>query len=530
LYVGKNFVAECSPRYLFEATKEFFDVEEVLPKPSHFWDGDGSDAGVVNHGHLRDLVATPTDQPLLFFGTERPDTSVLDTIQRVADIVSSTLGIFDPDQADFRHGPGAVSDLSRGDYKYNFPNWGPRLEALFPYDRYGTTSLGLMEFDGTTGYDVDFVEPASDLLAVPKTMKGPRLIAKEPTCHQWVQQAVRDFLYRSSSRNRYTRWSLNFDTQEANRSAASLASVLGTDATMDLKSASDRISCALVERLFRRNPGLLGAFAACRTRYLRNTLDKKHGGLWKLHKFSTQGSALTFPVQSLVFFMITVGVGVHLTGRFRVENIEDCAGRVRIFGDDIVLPVEWEPMVEEIFHLLGLRVNHTKTHTEGNFRESCGMDAWMGYDVSPPHVLSDPVETDARSLASWLAVTNNFFVKGFWHAAAWLDSRVPTRILRKIPVVSPASGWFGLRSFSGGGIQKSFKTRWNSSLHRTEHRVLGLFAKSRVSRTDQAANLLQYFTEAPPPYIKYESGVVVAGVPVKRDIWVPSELIWPERV
>ncbi|DAD51872.1 RNA-directed RNA polymerase [ssRNA phage Gerhypos.1_26] len=521
LYVGKNYESECAPRYLYEAVKEFFDVEEDLPPPSSLWDGDGSNDIICSHVHLRDLVGDSSCQPLLFFGTGATDSSMLDTIQRTADIVSSSFGILNTEEMKFRHGPGAVSDLSRGEYKYSFPNWPPRLEALFPYDMAGSTSLEIGYTDAHVGAGPGSYEPASVLIDVPKTMKGPRLIAKEPTAHQWIQQGVSDFLRQRVQRS-YVGISIDFNSQEPSRDAALRASIDNDTITMDLKSASDRLSCAVVERLFRRNPTVLSAMIACRTRYIRNTIDKKSMGLLKLRKFSTQGSALTFPVQSICFYMFCVGVGKHLHPTWSMERL---SRQVRIFGDDIIIPKSWEPLVTLSLETMFLRVNQTKTHRNGNFRESCGMDAWRGHDVTPPHILSMPIESEPRSIASCIAVTNNLFLKGFWHAAAWLESRVPQKILKRIPVVARSSGVFGLQSFSGGGIRKGFKTRWNESLQRDETRVLSVIAKSRVMSTGAATNLLQYFTEEPPPYIKYESGCVVAGVPVIRDLWVPSAIL-----
>ncbi len=514
LYVAKNYRAECAPRYLFEATKEFFDVESSLPPASPLWDGDGSDADLSHSRDLRDMVGTVSNEPL--FHSELGLVPVLDSVQRSADRISRVFSGFDPGLLDFRHGPGAVSDLQRGEYKYTFPNWAPRLEYNFPYDLAASTSLEVGGIDPVLGYGWDSYEPHSVLKAVPKTMKGPRLIAKEATCQQWVQQGIRNYLYQAVAKSWIGR-SINFFDQRPSQKMALQGSKDGYMCTMDLKSASDRISCSLVERVFRSSPGLLSAMIASRTRFLIQDLDKEIPRVFKLKKFSTQGSALTFPIQSIVFFMICVGVGRHLHPTWSHEQ----AGRqVRIFGDDLIFPSAWKPLVERVLESLHLRVNQTKTHATGRFRESCGMDAFEGYDVSPPHVLSTPVESDPASISSALAVSNNFFTKGFWHAASFIERSMTKGILLRMPIVTMSNGLFALRSFSGSRLPKISKSRWNVDLQRDEVQVLSIVAKPRRIRTDTVSNLLQYFTEEPPPWINYESGVVEAGVPGFRNAWV----------
>ena len=519
LYAGVDVKAECAPRYLYEATKEFYDVEQQLPPPSPSWDGDGSDFGESNQRHLRDMVGLVQNEPL--FHKDEGLLPVLDSVQRLSDRICRVFSGFDPGQLDFRHGPGVVSDVRKGEYKYAFPNWPPRLEYYFPYDLCGSTSLEIGGIDTSVGYGWDSHEPHSVLRAVPKTMKGPRLIAKEPVSHQWIQQGIMRYLYTAVAKS-WIGQCIVFNDQNPSREMALQASKTGKHATIDLKSASDRISCSLVERVFRSAPILLGSMAACRTRFIDCSIDSAIPSLVKLRKFSTQGSALTFPVQSLVFLAICLGVGSYLHPRRDVFGANGLCRQVRIYGDDLIVPVEWEPLVREVLTSLHLRVNLTKTHTGGNFRESCGMDAFRGHDVTPAHVLSRPVESDPASIASHIAVSNNFYVKGWWRVMEWLDRSTPGSLLKRIPLVSMDSGMFGRKTSMGYKVHSSVKERWNENLHRWELKLLSVNAKSTTVRQDTAACLLQYFTEEPPPYIDYESGVAVAGVPVFRAAWVPK--------
>lgn len=513
LYVGKNLEWECAPRYLFEATEEFYRVEADLPIPSSFWEEDldwDSNRDIISFG---DILGSAPNGDLYPSGNEslRP---VLDSIQRSCDRVSGIIGFYEPDDNQFRHGPGAVSDASGGSYKYDFPNWPPRLEAVFPFFRYGSTITGFMDRLQPSGLDLVSHEPRSKLIAVPKTQKGPRLIASEPTAHQWCQQSIGGFLQSRVARSCLS-LSLDFFSQDPSRRLARASSLDGSYSTIDLKSASDRLSCWFVQRAFRKNPVLLVAMRACRTRYISNDIDSKQPSLHKLRKFTTQGSALTFPVQSLCFLSVALGVGKHLMPHL---SWQDIGRQVRVFGDDIIVPREWEPLLSTVLEVLYLKVNRTKTFSNGYFRESCGMDAWMGYDVTPPHVTMRAQESDPRTIASNVAVSNNFFLKGFWVASEWLRSTVRDKF---ILVSKVSSGAFGFKSFSGTPIPPV--SRWNKDLHRDEFRALVIMAKARKMKQETAAALLQYFTEEPEPYVKYESGVAVAGVPVKRHVWVPLD-------
>jgi hypothetical protein len=524
LYCGKNLEWDCAPKYLFQATKEFYDVEARLPVPSQFWD-ETSDSdvsiGATVFGSLTDIIPRKD----LYEDSSSRDRlfDLLTCVQKSADRMSGLIGLVEVDKLNFRHGPGAVSDLRSGSYKYSFPGWSDRLDQAVPFSEFGCTPIGMMDRLSLDGLDVDFSERSSRLIAVPKTQKGPRLIAAEPLANQWVQQGVRDVLYRQV-RSTSLRESLGFESQEISRTLALRSSVDRRLATVDLKSASDSVSCWLVQRAFRRNEFLLRLLRACRTRYLSNGLDKKRPELTKLRKFSCQGSALTFPIQSLIFYSIAVGVGKYLN---RWKSYSELSREVRVFGDDIILPVQWEPLLEEVLDLLFLKVNRSKTFVDGYFRESCGMDAWEGYDVTPPHVTMRSDESDPRTIASNVAVSNNFFKKGLWNASHWLRTTITDRLL---PIVGMSSGVFGFTSFVGGDA-RHLKLRWNANLHRTEARVMVISAMARRLKTNSAASLLQYFTEEPAPYVKYESGITVAGVPVKKHAWVPLSdlgLVAPE--
>jgi hypothetical protein len=54
-----------------------------------------------------------------------------------------------------------------------------------------------------------------------------------------------------------------------------------------------------------------------------------------------------------------------------------------VFGDDIIVPSECAEFVIDDLESFGLLVNRTKSFWRGAFRESCGVDAYNGVDVTP---------------------------------------------------------------------------------------------------------------------------------------------------
>jgi len=560
LQVGKSLKSEPAPRYLYETVKEFYDVEAEIAPPNPIWDGDAIDLCRSDCGSLIDYHTLPSDLYQVSHREPGEQLSLLMVCQRVADRVSGDMGLLEPESLEFRHGPGAVSDLRVGkDYKYAFPTWNPRLEAIFPFSSCGSTPAlwdGFDDYPSVPFWDEGVVnevpvgatnscyqppldlgmskdrptvgtrseERCSVLYAVPKVQTGPRLIAAEPTCNQWIQQGIARFLHAYTTRDRsILRHSVSFRDQDASGMLALQASKTGLLCTMDLKSASDRLSTQLVQRMFRGNISLLRAMAACRTRFILNKVDRLMPSLHKLRKFSTQGSALTFPVQSIVFATLCLGVGKFLNPR---ESIRSLARQVRVFGDDIIIPVLWEPKTKEILHLLGLRVNPTKTFAEGNFRESCGVDAWMGHDVTPPHVSCVAMRTDPQSVLSNVAVSNNFYMKGWWHAASWIQATVGHR--DTIPVIGIHSGAFGFKSASGPIVSNSF---WNDDTQKWTTVALSISAKSIVTKSNTPAALLEFFTKfgaehelsRRESYVDFSSGVVVGGTPKFKRARVPIE-------
>jgi hypothetical protein len=503
--LGKKVELDCAPAVVYKTVQEYYDVDSSLPPPSQIWRSGEYDSATLRSWSFLDH---PTLCSVLGVGgTDNRD--LLARTQRIGDRVSCLLGEFLPHAADFRHGPGAVSDLRTGlAYKYAFPNWGPRLASVFPPEEYAQANLDWGPDSDSRSFlaALHSEEPASKLCVVPKTQKAPRLIAAEPTANQWCQQAVANFLT-VSIRHTCLGKSIDFKRQDLSGALACEASLTKKLATVDLSSASDRLSTWLIERLFRANYSLMRAFTAVRTRYIVNGIDKKSPKVHELRKFASMGSALTFPIQSIVFYVICVAAGCETEG-LPDARWREAGRRVRVYGDDLIVPVEWMPRVRSLMKLLYLKINDSKTFVEGNFRESCGVDAYKGVDVTPIKVKRFYAESAPSTLQSVVDTSNNFFKKGLLEASKQIIAPIPPGLRKLIPWIPVGSGSFGL--YTSSGFSTTARKRWNRDLHFWEYETLRFRAKAdRTQRHEGFENLLQYFTEDPSssPLSDWLSGV-----------------------
>lgn len=561
LTIGKKIVVECSDDRIQASVGAYHDIERKLRKPTLEWDSDslglrrsntldhlvddqcgdlfsgapsglpglednteGIDHEYADRGTYRSLAFLGLAQGAEAFRQEEAGTCaaplcsraedghhgsdgslvedyvLLNQIQRVADLFVETLPDLDPIALSgeweesglgigFKHGPGAVAERKKNWEKSQFPNWPAKLQAVFPY-----------EFCGKTAGSVGSLRPhnhevASRLLCVPKTAKSPRLIAAEPTAHQWCQQLVLRFLT-DHTRGLLRGSFIDFKDQSKSGGMVLQASKDGQLATVDLSDASDRLTCWTVERMFRRSPSLLTALHAARTRYIRDEISDVASFL-KLKKFASQGTAVTFPVMSLT--MLFIALGSSLKGEVAWRNIWKLKNQVRVFGDDIIVPTHGYARLCRAMELLQLKVNKAKSFVNGKFRESCGVDGYLGYDVTPvkPKTL---VAHDPAGCQALIDITNNLFNKGYWHASRVCEHLLPARVQRNCRIVGILSnrGSRGLASYSGGD-ESHLTRRWNSRLHRYEVRVWSLRDQALRRQRDGESALLDFFASKHNP-------------------------------
>jgi hypothetical protein len=493
---------DCHPSKLYQAVEEFARIEDSLPGPSLDWDSEFFDSRYLQYLHLKNYKCDYEDYQQDKLVVEP---QLLDHIQNVANVVVSTLGHFDPLYYDPKHGPGVVSDLTRDEFKFSFPSWNKRLEGVFPYADLAFANYSLWIDEASTG-DWGDSSPFSKLIAVPKTQKTPRLIAAEPTAHQYCQQAMWLF-FRERCNSTFLCNMVKFNDQGYSRDAAMTSSVDGKLATIDLSSASDRLTCRLVERLFSSNYSILAALRASRTPLLVQRLDKKVKSEFHLKKFATQGSACTFPVESICFMILALACTTYVRNigrdpRSILRELKEfsCQGQVRIFGDDIIVPSDTVKCLYNVLGYFDLKVNEEKSFGTGNFRESCGLDAYMGVDITPAYYVRCCNPRKPETVISNVETSNNFYLKGLWVTANWIKETVGDRM---IAVVSASSGLFGYKSFQGFHFTK---LKWNDDYQKLTFLTRQLRAGKSREKVEHHGALLQYFLEKPDQDVTWSSG------------------------
>lgn len=283
------------------------------------------------------------------------------------------------------------------------PAWGRALVGCDPFS----------EEEGSMQLQVNLA-PGNKVVFVPKTAMIERSIAIEPRMNVFAQLGLGAYLRELLK----TRAKLDLDTQEPNQDLACDASVHGHLATIDLSMASDTIAIELVRDLLPE--GWFTALDWCRSKY---GIDPETSQRFYYEKFSSMGNGFTFELESLLFFSLTQACCEHLG---LVKHY------TRVFGDDIVCPVEAVALLGEVLSYCGFSVNPEKSFSSGVFRESCGADFFDGTNVRP-HFCKE-VPTDAQAffnLANGIRRASRRPGHGYYcdrrFRPAWLD------VVRRIP-------------------------------------------------------------------------------------------------
>ncbi len=511
LKFAKKLRIESPKNAVAEKYREFADIETQLYPPVLSW---GSDKLLCTSGFptLAQLGIRFLETSRGFNGgwLDEDEIRVLQTLDHVQSIFDRFARRFTFRESWFKpkHGPGAVSEQF-GSSKFEFPSWPYRLESEFPFDLHGLVSHQIW----SDQVPLDQSTPCK-LIGVPKDYRGPRLIASEPICTQFVQQGLMNVIRENVKRSQL-RHAIDFRSQEPSRDLALEASLTREFSTIDLSSASDRLSCAVVECLFRKNFSFLEQLNAART----PGIQYPDGKIVQMKKFAAQGAAFTFPVQSITYALICMGVIYFRTGTSKMSEL---AKLVRVYGDDMIVPEDHYHAICEILQVLQLKVNQGKSFHEGFFRESCGMDAYAGMDITPANVLTVFSEHDPNSLVSTVECANNLLMKGYWNASRHLLETIPSRLRNKLAYKDSVSTVFGVLSFAKNARLKS---RWNNVLHRDEVQILTVESKVRKSKPDGHSHLFQWFLEKPLPDVTWVSGEVTSVKARYCLRWVPVQLV-----
>lgn len=317
---------------------------------------------------------------------------------------------------------------------------------------------------------------------------------------------------------------INFNDQDPSKDLARSASISGLLATVDLSSASDRLSCWTVERSF-PNLHILEALNASRTHKALISDGEDKGLIVGLKKFAGMGSAVTFPVQSLIYACVCIATKMQYSNMELHRSAVEFASRdVRVFGDDLIVDSAVVTLLRRNLLELELVVNEHKTHSSGQFRESCGGDYYDGWDVTPFYLTSLETVNTPSQMSTLVELSNNAHKKGLWRVAASIADLLDRKVYLSLPVGQTAGGlslWTTLRGVN------SQRRRWNASLQRLEYSTVVITQEAEVRPRGTRLDLLQYFIErAGATKLCY---VVQEGAPTNarytecaRDTWTPG--------
>jgi len=100
-----------------------------------------------------------------------------------------------------------------------------------------------------------------------------------------------------------------------------------------------------------------------------------------------------------------------------------------VFGDDIIVERRFYARVHRLLDLLGLVVNAAKSFQSGLFRESCGHDYYVGYNVRPIYVRKLRTDQDFAVLINlfneWTTRTGIPLPSTCGRLWSWFKSRPP---------------------------------------------------------------------------------------------------------
>jgi hypothetical protein len=304
-----------------------------------------------------------------------------------------------------KHGPGYVREKVRlineknslgcaipttVRYLYMRGDWEPTVSwaDLFPGAIPITTGIPLRSL-------------SSRLTFVPKDYKKMRSICMEPVWLQWSQQGIlrsfSGFFERSHYLHRHVKLADQIHSQEQARLGSQ---GLGLD-TIDLSSASDSVHSDLVRAVF--PPKVLKHLLATRS----SAVELPDGNKVNVHKFAPMGSAVCFPVQTTVFSLVNLYIGIcyaygrdwnqpnaldgleireayRSTFKSPRDQRESRLNPFSVYGDDIICDNRVTSNIILALSQLGFSVNTEKSFTGGSsFRESCGGYFYRGVNVTP---------------------------------------------------------------------------------------------------------------------------------------------------
>lgn len=226
----------------------------------------------------------------------------------------------------------------------------------------------------------------SECVPVPKNYKKYRIIGMEQSRRQYEMYAMRVALVHSIDRRKCN---IDFSNQAQNQVACYLGSDKSLDyATIDLSSASDSVSMSHIYTCF---PEEVSKDVA----ELRSPQIKVGPKVVTSYIALTSGTNITFPIETLLFWGIATACTQYVSSLTKSSYAKPI-----VYGDDILCDVAVYDSLIDWLTLMHFTVNVEKSFGSGNYRESCGVEAYNGEEVDIVYYPRKPITKTPESVAA----------------------------------------------------------------------------------------------------------------------------------
>jgi hypothetical protein len=159
-----------------------------------------------------------------------------------------------------------------------------------------------------------------------------------------------------------------------------------------------------------------------------------------------------------------------------LEVISEYASKLRVFGDDIAVHSRYFDAVCSGLEIHNLKVNRVKSFSKGNFRESCGLDAFKGVDVTPLRLRTNL--NQKYDIFELIALRNRIYCNygTFTETIQFLDRLIGRHLRGRVPYTSncdrnPTALMCPAYDVFVQNIRSKIPMRWSEDLHRWEFKV-----------------------------------------------------------
>lgn len=368
------------------------------------------------------------------------------------------------------HGPGVVAECGRNKVlKYTLLNPDAKLRSVIRSINHFNDELVNDYFPKAPAFKLERI---SRIIFVPKSYKSLRTISAEPATLQYIQQGVKDVLYKYMADNNLLRQHFPLSAQWQNKDLARLGAFTGEVATIDLSSASDLVGYDLVRAVFKNTP-LYKWLVATRS----SQTELPSGDILNQLKFAPMGSALCFPVETLIFGAVCA------LSRERNPHEWCHYDTFSVFGDDIVCPTKAYGTIVSLLTSLGFSVNQEKSFNTGHFRESCGGEYFGGLDVTPIYCRIAPLSQSSKRAKAYnqlCDLANYSQERGFRYLRLGAIHLLKSTYKKSVWPLFIESTDRSPYLYSPNPTNFHLKSRWNDELQRVEYSCGSVVAKVRT--------------------------------------------------